>query len=433
MKNKLKSLFEYKWLEYYSYLLMIIWAVSPIIEYILRFYIKKYKYFYFEFSIYFVGILGFIIYFIYIYKKIKDKKINIKDYIPHILILILLIISLISSIFSSNSRLSFYGEGFRKEGLFVYIMYIGFILSSSIIKDKKYIFNIFKVIILSSLFITILPFFNEDFTYKNFPNIYWQFNHYGYFLMISTILSAFMFVNNKKVKKIIYLIIYIYLLYILIRNNTFGCYLALFISLLCSLLYSLIKKYKRRDIVIIFITFILASFLISKFNINIGDKVESKKSNEIITNNINTFKNDINTIIGKDKTSDINKVGTGRGRLWKLAFNYTIEHPILGGGMECLKIYYRDINIHYSDRPHNIILQTSSFIGIPGALIYLALILYLAIINLKNLKNNSVNIMIYFTAMCYFISSNFGNSMFYTSPYFMILLGLLIGMQIKRQ
>ena len=55
-------------------------------------------------------------------------------------------------------------------------------------------------------------------------------------------------------------------------------------------------------------------------NINIGDKVESKKSNEIITNNINTFKNDINTIIGKDKTSDINKVGTGRGRLWKLAF-----------------------------------------------------------------------------------------------------------------
>lgn len=430
--DRLLNYLKYEYLEYFIYLLMLLWSISPIIEYILKYFIKSYTYQYYVFIIYFIGILGLITYLIYTYKIIKDRKFKLKDYIPHLLIFILLIISIISSFLSINPKLSFYGEGFRKEGLFVYIMYIGFILSSSILKEKKYILNIFKVIIISSLFITILPFFYDNFKYKGFSNIYFQFNHYGYFLMISTILSAFMYAYNHKIKKIIYLLIYIFVLYILIRNNTFGCYLALFISLLFSLMYSLIKKYKRREFIIILLTFILSSFLISKFNINIGEKNESNIPKEIISNNIDAFKNDINVIVGKDKSSDINKVGTGRGRLWKLAWNYTLEHPIIGGGMECLKNYNRGINIHYSDRPHNIILQISSFIGIPGAIIYLILILYLAIINLKNLKNNLVYITIYFTAMCYFISSMFGNSMFYTSPYFMILVGLLIGMQKKR-
>ena len=96
--------------------------------------------------------------------------------------------------------------------------------------------------------------------------------------------------------------------------------------------------------------------------------------------------------------------------------------------MESLQEYYRSQKGYINDRPHNIILQVSAFIGIPGAIIYLALIIVIAWYNLKNIKKDGMNIMIYFTAMCYFISSMFGNSMYYTSPYFMILLGLLIGL-----
>ena len=99
--------------------------------------------------------------------------------------------------------------------------------------------------------------------------------------------------------------------------------------------------------------------------------------------------------------------------------------------MECLKEYYandsKTYNEHYSSRPHNIILQVAAFIGIPGAIIYISLILYIAISNLIIMKDNPIHITIYLTAMSYFISSMFGNSMYYTSPYFMILLGLLIG------
>ena len=133
-------------------------------------------------------------------------------------------------------------------------------------------------------------------------------------------------------------------------------------------------------------------------------------------------------IVKNDETTGVNRAGSGRGLLWKGAIKYTLEHPLIGGGMECLYQYYLDNGITYNDCPHNVILQISSFIGIPGALVYLTFIGYLGLSLLNKLKKDNVKIMIYVSAMCYFISSLFGNSMYYTSPYFMILLGFLISM-----
>ena len=59
--------------------------------------------------------------------------------------------------------------------------------------------------------------------------------------------------------------------------------------------------------------------------------------------------------------------------------------------------------------------------------------MYVALSNLIIMQKDTMNIMIFCTAMCYFISSMFGNSMYYTSPYFMILLGLLISFNRNRK
>ena len=306
-------------------------------------------------------------------------------------------------------------------------MYIGFILSASIIKKKEYIQIICKIIIFSALFITIAPNYNPNFSYINYINVFHNTNHYGYFLMISTILSGFMFVKNTGIKKIIYLLIYIFLIYMLIYNDTFGCYLSLLIVLIFSLIYSIVKKYKIVNIIILIVTFLLTSFIVSFTNIEIGGKIILQDTQKMVYNNFSVFSHDIKTIVNEE--SDLDTIGTGRGLLWKTAWNYTLEHPLIGGGMECLNEYFKTHNAGYNDRPHNIILQFTSFIGIPGAIIYIILIGYLAIINLKNLNKDTTYFMVYVSAMCYFISSNFGNSMYYTSPYFMILLGFLISMQ----
>lgn len=423
--NGFLDLIDYENIDFISFMLMIIWSISPIVEYISKFFIKKYISFYFVSMIYLIGIVGILVYIIYLGKIIKDKKFHLKDIIPQLLILSMLIIAFISSLLSSNMHLSFYGNTYRKEGLFVYIMYIGFILASSTIKDEKYKIDIFKTIIFSACFITIVPYFLGNFKYTGFTNIFSNTNHYAYYLMIATSLSGLLTLYVSKYKKILYYLIYIFLLYVLIMNNTFGCYLALFISLLCLLVYSLIKKKRRINALILLVSFVLLSFFVSHYNIQLFSS--GKEHTNIVSNNINTFTNDIKKSLDtKDKNHE--KAGSGRIKLWKGAISYTLDHPIFGGGMECLDKYYFDTYNSTIGRPHNIFLQISSFIGIPGAIIYLALILYLAKANLKNLLN-PINIIIYFTAMSYFISSMFGNSMYYTSPYFMILLGLLIGMK----
>ncbi len=427
--QKILSIFKKIKLELLSFIILMLWAISPIIEYFFKKYCSNTYYtHYFTNIIYLIGILGILIYIFYFIKLNKKENNKIKYFIPEILIIALLNLSLIASFLSDNSYLSFFGESYRKEGLIVYIMYIGFILLSSIIKDNKYIKYLFLSMIISCLVITIMPLFDKYFTYLNYTNIFHNPNHYGYYLMINTMLSLFMFINsNKLYKKILYILSYIFILYLLIKNNTFGSYLAMCITLFFLFIYSLVKKYEIKKVLLVIILFISTSFIISNYDIKIGERVNFNSTKGIVSANMSSLSQDIKGFVNKDEKA-IEAAGTYRGLLWKEAGKYALKHPLFGGGMECLKkYYYNECYIFYSDRPHNMILQISAFIGIPGALVYLALIIYLAISNLKIMKKNSIHIMVYFSAMCYFISSLFGNSMYYTSPYFMILLGLLIG------
>ena len=430
MKKNFKQLIyliKDEYIEQTAFILLLLWTISPMVEYIFKNFCTSLYTYYFHFIIYFIGLFGFILYTVHIVKNKIKGKINIKKFIPEILIMILVILGLVASILSKNTYLSFFGDDYRREGLIIYIMYVGFILLASVFKNKKYIKILMKSMIASCLTITIVPLFNSNFTYIEFSNVFHQFNHYGYYLMINVVLSAFMFLESDKIiKRIIYLIIYIFFLYLLIRNDTFGCFLAILISLILLFIYSMVKKYKRMNIIMIILIFVITSLTVSHFDIKIGERVNFKNTQGLVGKNLTTFTKDVKNIVNKDDKG-IDKAGTGRGLLWKEAINYTLEHPIFGGGMECLKSHYMLKNIDYNDRPHNILLQISSFIGIPGAVVYVALIFYIAITNLKIMKHDTIHIMIYTTAMTYFISSIVGNSMYYTSPYFMILLGLLIG------
>ena len=431
MNNKAVSiidLIKYEYLELYAFILLILWAINPFVEILLRKYARGFYTWYFYLCIFLVGVASILTCWIYLLKKVKDKQTNIKKSVPYLFMLILLIISIISTIFSSNPKLSLFGESYRREGLIIYINYIGFILSASIIKNKKHINTLFSIIIISALFISIMPLLSRNFSFYEFSNIYLNRNHYGYFLMIATCLSAFKYLSDERKRKYLFMIGYIILLYMLIMNDTFGCYLALFISLIAALIYCIVKRNRIIKSVILIVLFISTSFVVNHFQLNIGLKYN--ESINIVGNNMSSFKQDLLIILRGDVKS-LESIGSYRGQLWYGAINYTMEHPLIGGGFETLKYYYLSQGIRYNDRPHNILLQISSSIGIPGALIYLSFICYLAIANLKRINTDGTNIIIYFTAMSYFISSQFGNSMYYTSPYFMILVGLLIGMYLQ--
>ncbi len=430
--KKIINQIKYEHLELISFAFMMLWAISPMIEYGMK-NISFVFDFYWTSIIYIAGFLGIVEYVLYLYIRYKEGKKVVDNRFLLICFIIPFVISIISTICSNNPLLSFFGESYRKEGFLVYLMYVGFILSASFIKDKNHIKIIANTIIISAIYIGILPLFENDFTYFYFSNIFYNLNHYGYFLMITLMISIFMFIDSTKNKKIRYGFAYIFLLYLLIRNDTFGCYLSVVVSLIALFIYALIKKQKRLIVTFVMLIFILESFLVSHYDIKIGERVHFEKDN-IILKNFQSLFNDTNTVMKKDYNSyEMGRIGTGRGLLWREAMNYTLQKPIIGGGMESLDEYYKSHDVKYSDRPHNIILQISSFIGIPCTLIYLSFIFYIGFKCLKRINGEGMYMMVYFTAMSYFISSMFGNSMYYTSPYFMILLGLLISISKNKE
>lgn len=376
----------------------------------------------------FIGALFLGLYLYLLFEKSENKKQFFKDILPIFLLFLFMCWTFISVCFSENKQFAIYGTIYRKDGYLTYIAYAGcfslafFICSNKMKKTLLYIFIIAAMLTLASIQLAKHGYFtnyicNTDIKRASFN----QFNHFGYYLLIANALSSFLFINEKnKVLKLINFIMYSYLLYFLVLNDTFGCYLALILTFIMFFITSIIKKENRIQILILIVVFVIISFLV-----NTGDK-------NIATQNITTLQSDINSILttSPDNTK-FQKAGTGRMKLWIYGLKFFTEKPILGHGPENLGNKYEQQKI-IQDRPHNLLIQLATTSGLPGLILY---ILAISIIILKGLKNldikNQLHVVFLFTAISYLISAMFGNSMYYTSPYFFIILGFLMSYNIR--
>ena len=310
----------------------------------------------------FIGIIGAVFFVLNIYlsfEKNTNKKQFFKDMLPIFILLLYMIWTFISAIFAENRYLAFYGTDYRKDGYFSYILYAGCFGLSFCIDSKKIKKLLLYVFVIGAVLVVIFTqIAASGHLYRLFFNInvsFSQFNHYGYYLLLATAISSFLFISEKNIfVKIINLLMYTYLLYYLILNNTFGCYLALFLTFIIFLLTALIKKEKRIFIEIAILVFIITSFF--------GKTTEKN----IASDNLTTFSKDIKNIVSTDhKQSDVEKAGTGRMKLWIYGMKFFSERPILGYGPENLGAKYAEAKIG-QDRPHNILVQLITTSGLPG-------------------------------------------------------------------
>lgn len=382
-----------------------------------------------------VGMSGILIGTLYTLKRFyKKEKFSIKKYLPIILGIILLIWCTFTSFFSKNFILTFTGELYRKEGLQTYFLYGGILLLSILLKNKKLLLKTFNNLLFVEVIIGIISLLNNSFTYSLMHNyepytgIFSQFNHYGYYLMFGVLLSIFMFVNNtKKILKIIYLLIYTFLLQMLVLNDTFGCFLSIFITLFLIIIYYIFINKNFKILIPIICIFILICFTTTKHNYNIVQKNFNRFFGDvkIVNDTINESKKEKDEKKKEEILNKINSVGTTRGTLWRYGFKYIKNSPIIGNGIESTYYLYQRDNVNQT-RPHNILIQFGIFTGIPGIILYIVFIGSILIRNLKKIKLlDDISIFSLFIVICYFISSMFGNSMFYTSPYFFIFLGIV--------
>lgn len=106
------------------------------------------------------------------------------------------------------------------------------------------------------------------------------------------------------------------------------------------------------------------------------------------------------------------------------AAKFLREKPVLGYGPDNLEEEYAKVNIKET-RPHNEYLQYAVCLGVPALLLYLGALLNIFIRNFKQRKLLSEgNIIALVASFGYLASAFFGNTMYYTTPYFFIILAI---------
>lgn len=342
------------------------------------------------------------------------------SYWPLIFFSLVIIMMLISTAVNGITEAVKYGDMYRGESLLTVIMYFCFyFLVPSTIKQKKHKSTLLYAFMISSVSIAVFMLIHtyitpvEAFTHAAGPAaIFHQFNHYGYFLLMNILISEVLFIKEKKLSlKILCMISFILNNIVLIINDTFGCYLACFIALIFSVIVLSIcdKKFNQKSLVMIVI-FISISIIMSIWH-------------DTVFTNIITFIKDLGKVA--DNSNDSGSAGTGRWTLWTHTIQYIKEKPLLGFGIEGTNQRLALDTNNVNDRPHCEFLQYAVFYGIPAAVAYICGTFSVFLNGLKQrTKLDIYTTAALVSAFGYLVSSAFGNTMYYTAPYFFILLGI---------
>ena len=330
---------------------LFIWIIIPILKMIqgVSLFTSIYEYKFMEI----VGIIGIYLFAFEIYKKIKtteNKKLVIKELLPIIILVGYLIWTLISCIFAQDRQKAFYGDAYRKEGFITYLIYAGFFACAFLIKSdklKRCLLNSFIIVAIINIILINLT--NNSiqmlkiFHFKNIQvGVFSNSNHYGYYLLLATITACLSFIVEKnKIIKSFYGLAYLILIYNLILNNTFGCYIAFAITMILFFVYCIYQKKNRVITVVSVLIFIIISCFVQYNGRNVvvnnakilfndissildvaknrnNYKIEENVQNE--NNNISKSENNTknNSAINSEAEKRLENAGSGRAQLWNM-------------------------------------------------------------------------------------------------------------------
>ena len=333
--------------------------------------------------------------------------------------------SLLASLLADDLVLAFYGTSYRNDGFFTYCIYAAIYCCAQINKSENLREKILQYFILASLplcLVIILQYFNYStevlgiyyqerlLSNMRYASIFYNTNHYGYYLTMIIAVSAGLYLKSKKtLEQAFYIFVFTLNTWCLIINNTFGSYLAVFFICICvpSLLYRPSKKFNKTKSLIPLMLFL--SLTIS--------------SSQIVANNFQILSSDVKNIATEN--SSAKNAGSKRWELWTNGLDMLKDNPIFGYGPENLEKEYLARGID-QDRPHNEYLQHALFLGIPALIFYMTAIFMLIKNWLTSLRNlNNATFVSGLAVIAYLCSAFFGNTMFYTTINLFILLGYI--------
>ena len=355
--------------------------------------------------------------------KAKQLRRRLKTYLqqnlPMCFFLLFLLWMMLSACINGFTAAALHGDSYRNESLFTYAIYFlvyffcGTLVTSA--KHKRILFYFFLsvsvVLAVSAIihsWIAPLPAYAEN---VGLSTVFHQFNHYGYFLLFGNLLSGGLFATESNGKaKVFCLFVFLLNNVVLILNDTFGCYLAVFVALI----FQNIVLWRKDKHINSWSLILLAAFFLVSLVMSIRY--------DTVFHNVFRFFQDIGDVAENPTNSE--GAGTGRWSLWTHTLQYISEKPLFGFGVEGIHDRLELETNYCNNRPHNEYLQYAAFFGIPALLLYLCGIVSVYIRAWKQrAKSDACTIVALIAAFGYLVSACFGNTMYYTTPFFFLLLG----------
>ncbi len=384
----------------------------------------------------------------------KEKLNNLKEFFSThkeaLFLLIMYILVVISAVFVSGTERSLRGSNFRPDGVYMYtvlfaLYFFGLMLKNNTLRKIVigfYIFNfLICALVMIQQYLGILGSANAKYCpeiAKGLANIYdrlgfrighfykgetasfYNLNHMGYYsAMGASICTAFFYKTKNPVSSVLTVFLCVIAYYTLIVNNTFGCFLAVSITLV---FFAFVVNSRCN------VRFLKAFLPVIIFAVVcVGVTLNPLKEGEsIIFKNFSTVSSDVKEISEAEKKEEANG-GSGRWKLWVNTVDMIREKPLLGYGPDNLKKEYTERNVKL-DRCHCEVLEHSVSTGIPSAILYFSAIAYAVFVTLKkrNLTEFNDSSLAPLMAVCaYSISAMVGVFLFYTASHFIVMLGLM--------
>ena len=342
----------------------------------------------------------------------------IRNNLTAVLFLICCIGIIASSFWNQNWSVNLTGDIYRSESILTVISYFAvFYLMCTFIAeevDKQKIAFITSIVsavvsvhtIIVQIFDTGLPAYQALDPYCS--SVFFHFNHYGYYLAVHIMISAGLCIHSKsKIIRIISGAVMCLDTIVLNLNDTFGAWFGVFFAWILLFIIDYVCKRSRKQTVVVFSLFLLATAASCLITPNLINSIRQ------------FFTDDVHGVVIDENIS----TGSSRWQMWKVAIQCIREKPIFGWGNEGIDdIIFETIG---QSRPHNEYLQYAAFYGIPTGICYLAGCICVFLRALKERSSLSgIRIVCLVAAFAYLVSAFFGNTMFYTTPFLFILLGL---------
>lgn len=342
-----------------------------------------------------------------------------RDYLPLALFGIFGALAVVACIVNPTDA-ALWGDGYRRESIFTYISYVGFFFLASQVLVPAHrtilvglMVGLVTVTCVATMVLAIAGGWGGgDWTAPLHWQAYmWNSNHYGYLLAMggALVASGSLLARGGWMRwglRAIFALVVLTLEF----NGTLGAYLALVTG--CVVVIAWLALTGRPWVGGVFALVAI---------IGGAEIVAGLVGGGLLADLVVLFQ-DVQAVSGGAPGAAA--AGSGRWALWVSSLEQIAASPWFGHGVEGIA----DALPGEIDRSHNEYLQYAAFFGIPALIAYVAAVLSVfARVVRRSPKIDPITACAATAAITYLASAFVGNTMYYTTPFLFLLLGLVWG------